>query len=246
MNGMNKVSILGVFVDKVNMAKAVERVNAFLKDDGLKTVFTPNSEMVMGGIKDRGLLEIFNKGDLVVPDGIGLVYASRKYGNPLPERIAGFDLMMEILKLLDRQGKSIFLLGGRPGVAGKAAERISTRFSGVQIKGYYHGYFTDEEDREVIERINSCKPDVLFVALGSPKQEKWIYRYKNELNVKIAMGVGGSFDVLAGDVKRAPEAFRRLGLEWFYRLVTQPWRAKRMLVLPVFAIKVLMDNKREG
>lgn len=243
MNCRNRINILGVFVDKVDKKKALERVNTFLKTDRLKTIFTPNTEMVMVGLKDKELLEILNNGDLVVSDGIGLVYASRKYGDPLPERVAGFDLMVEMLDLLAREKKGIFLLGGKPGIAGKAAEQISARFPGVEVKGYYHGYFKEDENSQIIEKINSTKPDVIFVALGSPKQEKWVYRYKDLLNAKIVMGVGGSFDVLSGNVKRAPEVFRKMGLEWFYRLITQPWRAKRMLVLPVFAIKVLLDKK---
>lgn len=244
MADREKVNILGVQVDKVDIEGALQRVRTFLQTEGLKTIFTPNTEMVMAALKDRELLQLLNKGDLVVPDGIGLVYASRKYGNPLPERVAGYDLMMEILNVLSMEGKSIFLLGGEPGIAQKAAEKIKHFFQGIQVKGCYHGFFDEQENDRIIEKINSLKPDVLFVAMGAPKQEKWIYRFKDKLNVRIAMGVGGSFDVLAGRVKRAPAVFRKLGLEWFYRLITQPWRAKRMTALPKFALKVIFDKER--
>ncbi len=244
MDDRNTVNILGVHVDKVNMAEALEKVNAFLGSDGLKTVFTPNTEMVMASVTDREFSDILNGSDLVVPDGIGLVYASKRYGDPLPERVAGFDLMIEMLNMISREGRSVFLLGGKPGTADRAADEISARFPGVTIKGCHHGYFDESESDEIIKQINALKPDVLFVALGSPKQEKWISRNKNILNARIAMGVGGSFDVLAGNIKRAPAVFRKVGMEWFYRLITQPWRARRMLVLPVFAVKVLMDRKR--
>lgn len=243
MEVKNRIRILGIPVDKVNMKTAIERVKHFLEADRLSTIYTPNSEMVMAALEDDELKEILERGDLVVPDGIGIVYASRIYGYPLPERVAGFDLMVEMLGLLDRKEKGVFLFGGKPGIAEKAAENISARFPGVKIKGCHNGYFKEEDLQGILERINSSKADVLFVALGSPKQEKWIYKNRDRLSVKIAMGVGGSFDVLAGEVKRAPSVFRKMGLEWFYRLITQPWRAKRMFALPKFAFKVIADRK---
>lgn len=241
---MEKVDILGVPVDRTDMKAALARVKEFLDAEGLSTIYTPNSEMVVSAVKDKEFMDILRSGDLVVPDGIGVVYASRIYGHPLPERVAGFDLMVGMLEMLGREGRSIYLLGGKPGIAEKAADNISRRFPGLKVKGTWHGYFKEGEVPGIVEHINSSGAEVLFVALGSPKQEKWIHSNRDRLRVRIAMGVGGSFDVLAGEAVRAPAFFRKIGLEWFYRLVTQPWRAARMLSLPVFVIKVLADSRR--
>ncbi len=242
MTGMEKVYILGIPVDRTDMEGALARAAALLDTIGTSTVYTPNSEMVVNAVNDKGFMEILKSADLMVPDGIGLVLASRIYGRPLPERVTGFDLMTRILEMLDQKRGSVYLLGGRPGIARRAADNISKRFRGLEIKGTFHGYFNDEDVLGIVERINSSGAEVLFVALGSPKQEMWIDSNRKRLNVRLAMGVGGSFDVLAGEVTRAPVFFRKTGLEWFYRLVTQPSRAARMLALPVFVFKVLKDR----
>jgi|LSQX01.3.fsa_nt_gb N-acetylglucosaminyldiphosphoundecaprenol N-acetyl-beta-D-mannosaminyltransferase len=243
---MEKVNILGVPVDNTDMKGALARVKELLAGEGVGTVYTPNSEMVVNAVKDREFMEILKYGDLVVPDGIGIVLASRIYGHPLPERVAGFDLMTRMLELLAGERRGIFLFGGKPGIAEKAAANICKSYPGIRIMGTRNGYFKDEEVPAIVEGINSSRAEVLFVALGSPKQEKWIADHREGLKVKVAMGVGGSFDVLAGEAVRAPAFFRKAGLEWFYRLVTQPWRAVRMLALPVFIIKVLQDRGRRG
>ncbi|MBA1334273.1 MAG: N-acetylmannosaminyltransferase [Firmicutes bacterium] len=243
MGNSGRVRILGIEVDKVDMAEALERLTGFLGGEVLRMVFTPNSEMIAAALNDMELKHALDNGDLVVPDGIGVVYASRIYGEPLPERVAGYDLMMEFLGVIEREKKGIFLLGGNPGIAQRAGGKILQRFPGIMVKGCQHGYFGDEDVPDILKKINESGADVLFVALGSPKQEKWIYSNRDKLSVKIAMGVGGSFDVIAGEVKRAPAVFRKAGLEWFYRLITQPWRAKRMAALPKFALKVIMDRK---
>lgn len=243
---MEKVDILGVPVDNTDMEGALARVMELLAGEAVSTIYTPNSEMVVNADRDREFMEILRAGDLVVPDGIGIVLASRIYGHPLPERVAGFDLMTRMLVLLAEEGKGVFLFGGKPGIAEKAAANISKSYPGIRIMGTRNGYFSESEVPEILEQVNSSGAEVLFAALGSPKQEKWIAAHRERLNVKIAMGVGGSFDVLAGEAARAPAFFRKVGLEWFYRLVTQPWRAVRMLALPVFVIKVLQDRGRRG
>ncbi|MFA6670253.1 MAG: WecB/TagA/CpsF family glycosyltransferase [Bacillota bacterium] len=243
---MEKVDILGVPVDNTDMEGALARVRELLDGEGVSTVYTPNSEMVVNAAKDGEFMGILKSGDLVVPDGIGIVLASRIYGHPLPERVAGFDLMTRMLDMLAREGRRIFLFGGKPGIAEKAAVNISKIYPGISTKGIRDGYFKDEDVPGIVEQINSSGAEVLFVALGSPKQEKWIANHRERLRVKIAIGVGGSFDVLAGEAVRAPAFFRKAGLEWFYRLVTQPWRAVRMVALPVFVLKVLKDRGRRG
>lgn len=244
---MKRVNILGIPVDNVNMEDALARAGKFLISQGLcAAIYTPNSEMVIDAVRDKEFARVLQKGDLVVPDGIGVVLASRLYGCPLPERVAGFDLMVRIIGMLNEEGKGVFLFGGRPGVAEKAAMNISKDYPGLKVKGTRNGYFKDEDVREIVRDINASGAEALFVALGSPKQEKWIAEHREQLKVKIAMGVGGSFDVLAGEATRAPAAFRKAGLEWLYRLITQPQRAGRVLALPVFVFKVLIDRGRKG
>ena len=204
MAAMEKVEILGVPVDRTDMEGALARVKELLDIDGVNAVYTPNSEMVVTAVKDKEFMDILRSGDLVVPDGIGVVYASRIYGHPLPERVAGFDLMVRMMGMLEKREGSVYLLGGKPGIAEKAAGSISRQFPGLKVKGTWHGYFKEEDVPGIVERINSSGAEVLFVALGSPKQEKWINSNRDRLRVKIAMGVGGSFDVLAGELQGLP------------------------------------------
>ena len=171
--------------------------------------------------------------------------ASKILGVPLKERVAGYDLVQGIFKLkLDRKIR-MFLLGGAPLVAKRAAERYAN-LEGVEFVGYYDGYFTEEEEPGIIDRINELDVDILLVGMGAPKQEKWMYKNKDKLKVKISMGVGGSFDIMAGEVKRAPKFFRDNGLEWFYRLCKQPTRLKRMLKLPRFILLVIYKRLVNG
>ncbi len=243
---MNRVDILGVPIDNVDMEGALARVQELLKDGSIGAIYTPNSEMVVNAVRDKGFMEVLRAGELVVPDGVGIILASRIYGTPLTERVAGFDLMLQMLDMLNRYKKGVFLFGAKPGIAGKAAKNILRDYENIRVKGVRDGYFSDRDIPGIIEQINSSGAEVLFVALGSPKQEKWIAGYRDRLRVNIAMGVGGSFDVLAGEATRAPAFFRGLGLEWFYRLITQPWRIIRMMALPVFVFKVLRDRIKRG
>ncbi|WAM32183.1 polysaccharide pyruvyl transferase CsaB [Caldicellulosiruptor naganoensis] len=235
----DSINILGVRIDCVNFKKAKEKCLEFLNSSSPHIVFTPNVEMIMLAQKDERFKKILNSSDLNVPDGIGVVWASKYFGEKLYERVTGFDLMMALMPELERQQKRVFLLGAKPSVAEKAKENLLKIFKNLSICGTHHGYFSQEENEKVIELIKSSKADVVFVAMGMKKQEEWIYKNKKKLNCKLIMGVGGSFDVLSGEVKRAPKIFQKLGLEWFYRLITQPWRFKRMLSLPKFVLVVL-------
>ena len=245
MAAIKKVDILGVPVDRIDMEGALARVKELLDTEGLSAIYTPNSEMVVSAVKDKEFMDILRSGDLVVPDGIGVVYASRIYGHPLPERVAGFDLMVGMLEMLGREGRSIYLLGGKPGIAEKAADNISRRFPGLKVKGTWHGYFKEGEVPGIVEHINSSGAEVLSLR-WAVQNRKMDTLQPGQVEGKDCHGVGGSFDVLAGEAVRAPAFFRKAGLEWFYRLVTQPWRAARMLSLPVFVIKVLADSRRRG
>ncbi|SHH48648.1 WecB/TagA/CpsF family glycosyltransferase [Tepidibacter thalassicus] len=249
---MEKIYVLGVPVHKINMNEALDKSIEFLNSDEKRVIFTPNSEIVMMAKDDKHLLSVIEGADLVIPDGIGLVLASRIIKKPLEERVTGIDLMENILDYCNKAKKSIFILGGKPGVADKALKNISKKYPNIKALGSYHGYFKGyhigceghDEEKSVIDLINNLKPDVLFVAFGAPRQEFWIRRYKDEINANIFMGVGGSVDVYAGEVKRAPVIYQKLGLEWFYRLIKEPWRYKRMMALPKFVIEVLKSVKK--
>lgn len=241
---MKKINILGTKVDMVDMKGAEERVLKFLETDGAKAVFTPNSEIIMAAYRDSDFLDVLNSADLVIADGIGVVYASRILKRPLPERVPGFDLACRTIELAADGSKSIYFFGGKPGICELAEENLKKKYPNLFICGTCDGYFDEEKEKKIIEDIKSKAPDILFVCLGAPKQEKWIAAHKDELNAKVIMGVGGSLDVFAGTVQRAPVFYQKAGLEWLYRLIKQPSRIGRMMELPKFAMKVFAQGKK--
>lgn len=250
MNTAKRIEILGIPVDMVNMAQAMEIFEGLMKSAGCSLIVTPNSEIIVNAGKDPELKEIITSADLVIPDGIGLVYASKILGCPLTERVTGIDFLNWILDWLEQNGKSIYLLGskpginGNPGVADLAAMKMKETYTGLSVAGTHHGYFSEAEEAGIVEEINQSGADFLCVALGAPKQEKFITRYQKSLNAKAAIGVGGSLDVWAGTAKRAPEFYQKHGLEWLYRFAREPSRYRRMTALPLFMIKVLMTRGR--
>ena len=236
-------NILNIEFDVVNEKEALDRLIGFLNEDSpVKEVYTPNPEIVMLAQKDKELFDILNNADLVLADGIGLIIASRLKGLRLRHRVTGVDTMDRLLRYCAENRKSFFMFGGKPGIAETACENIREKYGDMEVSGYHHGYFDEKDEIGIIDKINDSKPDILFVCLGAPKQEKWINKNKDKLNCKLAMGVGGSVDVYAGVAKRAPEIFRKFGLEWLYRLLKEPWRFKRMLVLPKFLIKFIFTR----
>ncbi len=242
---MQKVNILGVKVSKHSIDSASELVCQYIKNgDRKKCIYTPNSEIIMVAYRDKQFCDVLNSADVLLADGIGVVYASKIVGNPIGERAAGYDTACEVLRKLASYGASVYLFGSAEGVAVKAGEEICKRYPGIKIAGVSNGYFDDEREKEIIKDINDKKPDVLFVCLGAPKQEKWIHNHKDELDFGVAMGIGGSLDVFAGTVKRAPEFYQKHGIEWLYRLIKQPKRFVRMLDLPKFGLKVLLNGKK--
>lgn len=235
----NKVDILGVSIDSVTMGEAVEKVLSFLDENRTHTVYTPNSEIMMAAQRDPYLKEILCEADLLVADGAGVVLASKILGVDLPEKVSGIDLARNIFASENHKPIRFFFFGGKPGVAEAAGENILKHYKGVEIVGYRNGYFSMDKEAEIIDKINSSHADILLVALGAPKQEKWIHEHKKKLNVRVCIGVGGTFDVFAGRVKLAPEFFRKNGLEWLYRLYREPRRFGRMLDLPRFMLLVI-------
>ncbi|WP_422448940.1 WecB/TagA/CpsF family glycosyltransferase [Thermoanaerobacterium sp. DL9XJH110] len=238
----DKIDILGILLDRVDYHMASRRIMDFLTSPGAKIVVTPNAEIIMAAQKDKRLKDAISSADLCFPDGIGVVLASRLLGRPLKQRTTGFDLMMELLRKSADKKLSVFLLGGKPGVAEDAATNIKKKFSGVKIAGTHHGYFGESGEEEVVDIINRAAPDILFVAMGAPKQEIFMAKNRDKLRCRVAMGVGGSLDVLSGKVRRAPAFMQMAGLEWLYRLITQPSRIRRMSVLPLFLLKVIFSK----
>ena len=237
-----KIDVMGVLFDNVTMDEALKKAKEILNGDKACYVVTPNSEIVYEAMKSEEMRDLLNNADLVLPDGAGVVLGSKILKTPLKEKVAGVDFADRVLALLAETGGSVYLLGSKPGVAEQAALKMTAKHPGLTIAGMADGYFKDEAP--VIEKINEAKPDVLFVCLGAPKQEKFMALHQDELQVKLMAGLGGSLDAFAGTVKRAPKWMIKLNLEWFYRLVKQPSRFGRMLRLPKFLWAVL--RKRIG
>lgn len=241
---MSKVDILNVPVDAVTMTEAIETLDRFVREGGFHSVFTPNPEIIMLGQDDAEMAKALQEADLVVPDGIGVVIASKILKTQaLPERVPGYDLVQATMKQAADKGYKYYFFGGKPGVAEAAKAKMEEMYPGIEIVGCRDGYFKEEDMPAIIEDINASKATILLVCLGAPKQEKWIMKYKSELaHVRVAVGAGGSLDGMAGIVPRAPIFFQKIGLEWLYRLGKQPSRWKRMLVIPVFLMKVLKER----
>lgn len=229
-----KIDIHDVPIDNVSMDEALDAVLEMLKTKEKHMIFTPNAEIIMQANRDPELNSILNKAHLVVPDGAGVILASKILGKRLKEKVSGIDLVKRIFASTAKKSIGFFILGGKPGVAEKASINIVSEYPKAKVCGYRNGYFSNQEIPDIIKHINDSKAEILLVGLGAPKQEKWIYNHIQDLNCKIAMGIGGSIDVFAGTATMAPEFIRKSGFEWLYRLIKEPKRAKRMLDLPRF------------
>lgn len=239
-----RINILGVEFDNLTLSEAVENGSSLLDQPGCHYVVTPNPEMVTTARQDADFRRILNGADLVLPDGIGVIHAARILGHPLKERCPGIDFAAGILsKLAVRQGR-LFLLGAKPGVAVAAAQNLKQRYPGLRVCGTHDGYFQDSA--EVVREIRESAADVVFVCLGFPKQERWMAQFGPETGAKLMAGLGGSLDVFAGVVQRAPESWQKLGLEWLYRLTKEPARVGRMAKLPLFLVSALGVKLRGG
>lgn len=243
MKETNRIEILGVPVDMADKAAAMESFKEKFPELGVTVIVTPNSEIVLRASEDPGLKRLIESADIIIPDGIGLVYASKIVGAPLSERVTGIDFLENIIAYLEMSGESIYFFGSKPGVAEAAAENICKKYPELRVAGTHNGYFKPEEETEIVREINDSGADFLCVALGAPKQEKFIDDHKSELKVRGAIGVGGSLDVWAGTLKRAPEFYQKHGLEWLYRFIQEPSRIGRMAKLPIFMLKVIAAGK---
>lgn len=229
-----KIDILGVEFDNVTLKEAVSKGTALVAGDHFHYVVTPNPEIINLAREKDSYRETLNKASLVLPDGIGVIYAGKILGRPLQERVPGIDFATGLLEEIAKENRRLYLLGAKPGVAQKAAERLQEQYPGLFICGTGDGYFTDSE--EVIEKLKKANAEVVFVCLGAPKQEFWMAEYGPKSGAKLMVGLGGALDVLSGEIQRAPGAWQKLGLEWFYRLLHQPSRIGRMAKLPLFLI----------
>ncbi len=236
------IKILDVNIDRVNLEQAVERIRELIARDQSSLVVTPNSEMLAMAAEDRELARILNSADLATADGIGVVIASKILGEPLEERVAGFDLISLLFKKFAEEDINFYFLGGKPGIVDRAAANLKNRYPTLNISGYHHGYLDRENQQKIIEEINKKNIDLLLVGMGVPLQEKFLDNNLKKLNIGTAVTVGGSFDVLAGEVNRAPIWMQKAALEWFYRLLQEPSRFGRMLSLPKFILLVLKSK----
>ncbi len=241
-----KVDVLGVPVHPGTLSQARERVFSLLSENQRgNAIFSINPEIIMAAKKDPSFAEILKKGALNLPDGIGVVWASRFLGKKIPERVAGFDLVRAILPECARRGYKVFLLGGKPGVAREAGQRIKDEYPELKVAGTSHGYFSGEETEKIIEELKQATPDVLLVGLGFPRQERFIAEYGETLEIPVSLAVGGTLDGLAGRSRRAPVFFQRIGLEWLYRIIKMG-RWDRFLSLPRFGLLVLSVKLKGG
>jgi len=233
-----RVDILGCGVDLVDTAEALNRIVTFIRDDRPAYVVTFGAEMAVRACHDAGYRVAVNTADLVVADTVGIVWASRVLGLPLRERVAGIDLVERMCEITSG---SVYFLGGADGVAAAAAAALTSRHPKLRLAGSRHGYFSKEEEPAIVDEIRASGASVVLVALGFPRQEFWIRDNLKALGSVTCIGVGGAFDVWAGKSRRAPESWRRAGLEWLYRLATEPRRLRRQLALPEFAARVLVQ-----
>ena len=239
---MDSVTILGLRVDRVSPEETLAAINGFLAAGTPHHIVTADASMAVIARRDAGLRAIVDKAALVTPDGAGILWASRLLGMPVPHKVSGVDLVGELCRLSAANGYRIFFLGAAPGVAEEAAEKMRARWPGTQIVGTRDGYFLPDEEPDVLAEIQQAAPNILLVAFGIPRQEKWIERHKAATGAAVLIGVGGSFDVFSGRVSRAPLWMQRSSLEWLYRLSKNPKKIGKVMTLPKFALLTLRQR----
>ena len=235
-----RVEVLGVGFDNITMDQAVAEGIRLMDTKGAHYVVTPNPEIVEVCREDEEAMEAVKNADLVIADGIGVIYGAKILGTPLKEKIPGIEYAARLMEQMAINGKTLFLLGAKPGVAQEAANRLSKQYPGLKIVGTHDGYF--KEDEGVVREIRESGADVVFVCLGAPKQEKWMRKNGEATGAHLLLGLGGCLDVFSGTVQRAPEIYQKLGMEWFHRLIKNPSRAGRMMKLPLFLVHVIGER----
>lgn len=238
-----KVKVLNVTFDNLSHKKFMFQLMKCIKEEKKTFIVTANPEIVMYANTNQEYMRILKQVDYITADGIGIVKGSRMLGTPIIERVTGYDLMLDLFKEANQMKKKVYLLGAKQEVIETVAKKLEKEYPGIDLAGYHNGYF-DLTDKAIMNKVLGAEPDLLFVGIGFPRQEKWIQQYLEQADKGLAMGVGGAFDAYTGVVKRAPAIFIKLNLEWFYRLMKQPSRFKRMLVLPKFLIAVRKEKKK--
>ena len=238
------VKILGVEIDNITLEEAGERTKSLIENSHktCQMVVAPNVEFIMTAQKDEAFFNILKSAQLATPDSVGIEIAAKLQKKPLKQRIPGQAYFRKILQMGEQEGWTFYLLGGKGNTASKASENVKKLYPNLKIVGTHEGFFEADSEEKVIEEINHLKPNVLFVAMGAPSQEKWIHHHKNELQVDVAAGQGGTFDYEAGKIKRAPKLVQKLCIEWLWRLILQPTRIKRMIVLPIYLMKIIFTK----
>lgn len=255
--GFPSVEVLGVRIHRVDFAQTLQQIAGWVGErrntqypiSNTRQLCTVNPEFVMEARRDPAFASVLARADLCAPDGVGILWAGRLLGQPFAERVTGSDGIYRICERAAVEGWRVFLLGAGPGVAEQTADRLTARYLALQVAGTFSGSPAHDGWPEIQQRLAQAQADVLFVAFGHPRQDFWIDRHRHELPVAVALGVGGAFDFVAGVTKRAPLWMQRLGLEWLHRLVNQPWRWRRMRVLPLFAGLVVgqwIERGKEG
>lgn len=238
--------ILGIRVDEYDMEQSLDNIEALLDSapEQTRQVVTINPEGVWLARTNEEFRQIIEQAFLVTPDGTGILWAAQQQGRKLKERVTGIELLEQICRRAAQQGWHIYLLGAKPGFAEEAAAVLQQRYAGLNIVGTDNGYFRDREE-SAIAAVRQSQPDVLFAALGMPFQEQWVYQHRHELGAKLAVGVGGSFDVISGHVRRAPQLWQKLRIEWLWRLFSDPKRWRRYLVIPRFMAAVRKEARQQ-
>jgi len=240
---LERVDILGIPVDKITEKESLERIIDFINEKKFHLIVTINSENATKALENKIFLDVIKNADLVIPDGIGIIFASKILGDKLPERIPGIDLSYKLLEISNEKGYKIVLIGGKEGVAEGAKENLKKIFPNLNISMTYNGYFNEDEERIIVDEIQKIEPDILLVGMGSGKQEIWIWNNReNFKNIGVCIGVGGTLDIWAGKKKRAPKLVQNLGLEWLYRVIIEPKRIFRVLKIFNFLNKLFIER----
>lgn len=244
----NHVNILGISFSKLTLKETVELIESKVweKRDRTFHIITANPEIAIQIQEDPELKKISIEAGLITPDGVGIVFASKLKTNPISERVTGFYLLLELLKVGNEKGWSFYFFGAEEVVNKKMEGHVIENFPNVRVAGRHNGFFNEQEEINIIVDIEKSKPDILIVALGSPLADKWIYKYKNRIPAKVTLGVGGSLDVITGKVKRTPEIWKKLKLEWLHRRINMPSRKERQKRLKIFVFRAFIEAFRKN
>ncbi|MBO5397624.1 MAG: WecB/TagA/CpsF family glycosyltransferase [Clostridia bacterium] len=239
-----RIKILGVEIDNITSDEAGEITKQLIEtsNKSCSLVVAPNVEFIMAAQKDEEFFNILKTSKLATPDSVGVIIGGKLQKKPFKERIPGQTYFRKVFEVGEKEGWTFYLLGGSGDIPRRAKEHLESIYLKAKIVGYHEGYFKEDSEEKVIEEINNLQPNVLFVAMGAPRQEKWIYENKDKLKVDIAAGQGGTFDYEAGNIKRAPVWMQKCGIEWLWRLIREPKRIKRMAVLPLYLLTILFTK----